>query len=212
MRGRKRHHSGAEEVPFGRAKGVLGLVAGMAVVVLSLVLSFGFAGGQASDERAFLAAVPCAGPPVPAEDCLRVEAATVRTVREETSGRNTTREVELAGEGPGQGPVTGRVYFRHAVPVFSALEPGDRVRATVWRGRVVELSSGTRRQATLAGPVGDATETTVVAVVVSAVGVGLLGYGVWVLGLGRRPRSRTFWAGLGLAALVLGTVVATAGP
>ncbi|NML50807.1 hypothetical protein HHL19_20075 [Streptomyces sp. R302] len=211
MAGEKRDE-GAEEVPFGRTKGVLGLIAGVALVAFALLLSFGLGSSQASAERAFQAAVPCGGPSSagerPEDDCLRVEEATVQKVREETVGKNTTREVDLLGPGPG----TERVFFRGSHPVFSVLQPGDRVRATVWRGRVVELSAGTRRQATEAAPIGDSGETTVVAIVVSCVGVAMLGYGWWVFGLGRRSRTRTFWAALGLAALTLGTVVATAGP
>jgi hypothetical protein len=130
------------------AKPVLALAGGSAALVCCggvLGLELPRANAVAHE---FRAAVPCAVDGS-GTDCLSTARFTVRDVRIR-HGKTAQYDADLTGPPPGD----VRVEFEDEQPLLRRLHPGDTVHGTLWRGRIVTVTSsdGRIRQITVADP------------------------------------------------------------
>ncbi|MFB7058249.1 hypothetical protein ACWF95_29250 [Streptomyces vinaceus] len=173
-----------------------GALLGVLALIPALLCWFLFTGALPDDLRRYedyTAAAPCGDS---GGDCLRTLPLTVdRTVVKK--GRNGTFEATLIDR-EARKVVVG---FGDAGPVLARLEPGDRVTATVWRGRVMAVAAGDLRQGTADEPRDEAQMTAGLATFAGLVAALGAGFAIALLaGLGgRQPWT---WRSLGLPLLI----------
>ncbi|WP_415947629.1 hypothetical protein [Streptomyces sp. KLOTTS4A1] len=135
-----------------RRKGLIAVPVGLVVFLVGAVMLFGLVPDAVAEERAYKSAVPCAFPdPGRWQDCLQTAWFTVQDTKT-VDGKNSAYWVDLSGHELG----SGRAHLhRDAEAFLDALERGELVPVTVWRGRVVAVHDGDHVWATGEDPRGD---------------------------------------------------------
>ncbi|MFI8323832.1 hypothetical protein [Streptomyces sp. NPDC085529] len=123
-------------------------LAGLVVLLVGVVLLIGVLPTVAAEERAFLAASACRGPET--RNCLRTASFTVETVALPRGKSESGRVRVVSPQGGDAHP-----QFNGIGPFLERIRAGDRVTATLWRGRIVVLADDEGGQRTAAHPVGD---------------------------------------------------------
>ncbi|MFJ5712474.1 hypothetical protein [Streptomyces sp. NPDC093105] len=126
---------------------IVGL-AGLVVLLVGVVLLIGVLPTVAAEERAFLAASACRGPET--RNCLQTASFTVESVALQR-GKSESGRVRVVSPQGGD----AHLQFNAIGPFLERVRSGDRVRGTLWRGRIVVLADAEGGQRTAAHPVGD---------------------------------------------------------
>ncbi|MGW4195665.1 hypothetical protein [Streptomyces sp. NPDC005004] len=111
-------------------------------------------------DRALKEAVPCRSVPREPADCLWRQPFTVTGIHLWSGRRGDAIHATLVSPGGGKWPTE----FRKDGPVLSALDEGDRVTGTIWRGRLVRISAHGAVQVTENSP--DTLPESIVAMLV----------------------------------------------
>ncbi|MEV0255215.1 hypothetical protein AB0H82_13285 [Streptomyces sp. NPDC050732] len=115
-------------------------------------------------------------------DCLSTWHLTVEKTVNKTAGKSTSYEATLTDRDTWRTTVS----FGDPGPLLRRLEPGDRVRATVWRRDIVALTKGDVRQDTAAAPRDEVQMNAAIGTL-----AGLTAAQTFVLGAARLTRPRT---------------------
>ena len=126
---------------------VLTLLAGVALVVLAVVLTATIAPGGTRDLRAYQAAPRCPAAPSARAECRWTQGFTVSGVRLTRSRSKLNRALLTGADG-----VRWETFYSSNGPVLDTLDTGDRVTGTIWRGVVTEIAAGGASQKTQDAP------------------------------------------------------------
>ncbi|GAB2849496.1 hypothetical protein GCM10027176_60790 [Actinoallomurus bryophytorum] len=126
---------------------VLTLLFGATLVLIGVILVTWIAPGGARDLHAYEAAPRCPAAPAAPAECRWTQEFTVSGVRLTRSRSESDRAFLTGADG-----VRRETFYDSRGPVLDALDEGDRVTGTIWRGFVTEIAAEGDSQKTQDAP------------------------------------------------------------
>jgi hypothetical protein len=175
----------------------MGLLAGVAMMIISVRLSAVDVPEGLANTRAFESAADCPTVPKTPADCLWKQEFAVSGIRL-SRGKRRPITATLTDHWGNEWPTE----YRNDGPVLERLGDGDRVVGTIWRGQVVTIAARGTEQVTNANPTELAESALIIAIACGSSGLLLV---IACAGLLRRPMSKPMacLAGLSIGLLLV---------